>query len=349
MSGRFSIAVASLAVLLGGCPACPDPFYEFTTPDPRVRLPLDEAPHCFGGGEWWYYSGRLSTDSGAQFGIEAVTFHVPPLPIGVPTDLWSSHYAVIDVQTGQFQYDQVVEAGPHGSALSPGKGFNLKTSLIQMRGEGGNDEIAAQFRSGDYALSLTLHDLRGPVLHGGDGYVPHGNGWSFYYSRPQMAASGTLRVGAATLAVSGDLWFDRQWGRDLNDPHLQWNWYSIRLEEGTDIMLYTFPGPDGAVAFGTVMPPADSPYSLTADEFRISPSETWESPATGITYAVGWEIDLPGQNIVLNVRAVVDDAELDTRATTQNIYWEGLCWVDGHIGSEPAEGYAYVEQVNAGS
>jgi predicted secreted hydrolase len=349
MSGRCSIVAASLAVLLGGCPTCPDPFYELTTPDPRVRLPLDEAPHCFGGGEWWYYSGRLSTDAGAQFGIEAVIFHVPPLPIGVPTDLWSAHYAVIDVQTGRFQYDQVVEAGPHGSALTPGRGFNLGTSLIQMRGEDGSDVVEARFRDGDYALRLALRDLRGAVLHGGDGYVPHGSGWSFYYSRPRMAASGTLQLGDATLAVSGDMWFDRQWGRDLNDPHLPWDWYSIRLDEGTDIMLYTFPGRDGPVAFGTVVPAVGPPSSLAADEFRISPSATWVSPATSVAYAVAWDIELPGQGVALQVKSVVDDAELDTRSTTQSIYWEGLCTVDGYIGGEPVSGYAYVEQANGGS
>ncbi len=336
-------------MLLGGCPTCPERFYEITTPDPRVRLPLDEGPHCFGGGEWWYYSGRLSADTGAQFGIEAVLFHVPPLPIGVPIELWSAHYAVIDVQSGKFQYDQGVAAGPHGSALTPGKGFYLSTSLVQMRGEDGSDVIAARFRNGDYALSLALRDTRGAILHDGDGYVPHGSGWSFYYSRPRMEASGTLRVGDAALNVSGQLWFDRQWGRDLNDPHLPWDWYSIRLDEGTDIMLYTFPGRAGPVAFGTVVPPFDPPYSLGADEFRISPSATWVSAATGVAYEIAWDIELPGQDSVLQLRAVVDDAELDTRSSTRNIYWEGLCTVDGHIGGELVSGYAYVEQANGGS
>jgi predicted secreted hydrolase len=348
--GRWSIVAASLAALSGGCPSCPDPFYELTTPDPRVRLPLDEAPHCFGGGEWWYYSGRLTADSGAQFGVEAVIFHVPPLPIGLPVELWSAHCAVIDVQAGRFQYDQVVVVGPHGAALTPGRGFNLNTPLIHMQGEDGSDFVEAAFADGDYGLSLALRDRRGAVLHGGDGYVPHGSsGRSFYYSRPRMDATGTLRVGGATLDVSGQLWFDRQWGRDLNDPHLAWNWFSIRLYDGTDIMLYQFPGADGPIAFGTVVPCRDPPYSLAADEFRIATSATWVSPVTGIEYGVAWDIALPGQEIDVKLTAVVDDAELDARATTQNIYWEGLCAVEGHVAGEIAEGYAYVEQVNGGS
>jgi len=348
-AGRWSILAVACAALSGGCPTCPDPFYELTTPDPQVRLPLDEGPHCFGGGEWWYYSGRLSADDGAQFGVEAVIFHVPPLPIGLPVELWTAHYAVIDVETGQFQYDQVVVAGPHGAALVPGKGFDLNTPLIQMHGEDGRDFIEAAFRQGDYALNLALQDTRGAVLHGGDGYVPHGSsGRSFYYSRPRMDASGTLQVGDTLHDVSGEMWFDRQWGRDLNDPHLAWNWYSIRLDDGTDIMLYEFPSADGAVAFGTVMPPDEPPFALGPEDLRISPSATWVSPATGITYEVAWEIELPSADTVLKLTAVVDDVEFDARSTTQNIYWEGLCTVEGHIAGEPVQGDAYVEQANAG-
>jgi predicted secreted hydrolase len=347
--GRWSIIAGTLASLLGGCPTCPDPLYELTTLRPEVRLPLDESPHCFGGGEWWYYSGRLTADTGAAFGIEAAIFHVPQLPLALPAELWAAHYAVTDVQAGEFHYDQGVAGGPHGSALTPGKGFNLSTALIHMQGGDGRDVLAAAFADGDYALNLALEDTREPVLHGGDGYVPYDtNGWSFYYSRPRMDARGTLRIGDATLAVSGQLWFDRQWGDDLDNPAQPWDWFSIRLDDGTDIMLYVYPGHDGRVAFGTVVPPSDPPYPLTADEFRVSPSATWVSPTTGIEYEVGWDIELPGQDIVLLLAAILDDAELDTRATTENVYWEGLCTVAGRIGNQPINGCAYVEQVNGG-
>ena len=45
-----------------------------------MRLDVDESPHDFGGGEWWYYTGRVTDEDGRGYGIEAVIFHVPRLP-----------------------------------------------------------------------------------------------------------------------------------------------------------------------------------------------------------------------------------------------------------------------------
>jgi predicted secreted hydrolase len=336
-------------MLLGGCPCPPDPFYEITSPSPGVRLPTDAAPHCFGGVEWWYYSGVVTTESGLDFGVEVVIFHVPQFPLALPADLWFAHYAVIDVQAGQFRYGQTTTVGLSPSAATPGTGFDLSTPLIRMRGGAGEDVITAALSDGEYALELVLHDTHGPVLHGGDGYVPYGaDGRSFYYSRPRMDAHGTLRVGALAMDVSGRLWFDRQWGLDLTDPGQRWNWFSIRLDDGTDIMLMEFPGHDGLVAFGTVLPPSGPAYPLARDGFRVTPSARWTSPATGVAYGVDWEVELSGQSIVLDLTAVLDDTEFDARATTRNVYWEGLCTVTGRVNDQPVAGTAYVEQVNGG-
>ena len=94
-----------LLLLLPAC--CPDALYELTTAAPQVRLPADEAPHCFGGGEWWYYTGELHTDDGRGFGVETVIFHVPRLPfLASIGDVWFAHYSVLDETTGEFVYDQ---------------------------------------------------------------------------------------------------------------------------------------------------------------------------------------------------------------------------------------------------
>ncbi len=346
LCGRDIIA-ASLTLMAAGCSRCSDPFYELTTTDPVVRLPADESPHCFGGVEWWYYSGRLTADAGQEFGVEVVIFHVPPIPLLLGGERWVAHFAVIDAQGPRFKYDQVEVPGPQPSAAVPDGGFDLHTPLVHMQGGNGLDLVQAIFADGSYGVSLELLDQRGPVLHDGDGYVPFGaNGRAFYYSRPRMDARGTLNVGDELLDVAGQLWFDRQWGRDLNNPHQHWHWFSLRMDDGSDIMLYQFPRRGGEVAFGTFVPPSGPACSLSAEEFHVAPTATWSSPATGIEYAVGWAIELPGNNTILTVSAVIDGAELDTRATSREVYWEGLCTVRGSIGAEVIDGYAYVEQVN---
>ncbi len=182
----LSIAMAVTA----GC--CPQGLYEVLVPDPAVRLPLDESPHCTGG-EWWYYTGRLTSDGGHIYGVEAVIFHVPNLtPLGI-TDAWAAHYAILDTATGEFFYNQGRWYSVPGPASSSVQGFDLDTPLIHMQGCDGQDHLQAAMTDGTMTLDLQLADQRGPVLHNTSGYINYGSaGNSFYYSRPQMQATGTL-------------------------------------------------------------------------------------------------------------------------------------------------------------
>jgi len=350
MSRRVTaIAAVNLAFVVGGCPVCPDPLYELITPTPQVRIPLDESPHCLGGVEWWYCTGLLATEAGDAFGIEAVVFHVPAFPLAPPLEYWIAHYAVTDVQERQFRYEQIAIPGPQPPSTSD-KPFDLRTPLIHLLGGGGQDFIHAEFADGSYALDLSVTDTRDPVLHGGSGYVPYGAfGRSFHYSRPRMVAEGTLRAGGATLDLSGTMWFERQWGLDQTDPSQRWDWFSLRLDDGTDIMWFEFPGNDGPVAYGTLVPPSGPARPILPDDISIVRSATWLSATTGLEYDVGWSIELPREGIMLTLAAVAEDSEFDARLTTRNIYWEGLCTLEGSVFGQPVRGFAYIEQANGGS
>jgi predicted secreted hydrolase len=161
-----------------------------------------------------------------------------------------------------------------------------------------------------------------------------------------MWAEGTLTVDGEAEGVSGHLWFDRQWGRDLNNPWLTWEWYSLRLDDGAGVMLFTFPEGDAPVSHGTYVPPTGESTPLASDDFEVTPTDWWTSPHTGITYPVVWEIHVPAEDLILTVSAVVNNQEFDARASTLNIYWEGLCNISGTRGGEPAGGIGYVELAN---
>ncbi len=357
-------AVVGLAlwplIAIAGC--CPNGLYELATPAPEVRLPADEAPHCFGGGEWWYYTGELRSADGRAFGVETVIFHVPRLPfLATVGDVWFAHYAVLDEASGNFTYEQTRALGTatgHSDgqadgnhAGQPNVGFELSTALIQMSGGDGEDHITAAMSDGDFGLDLAVTDLRGPILHGGTGYVPYGpRNRAFYYSRPRMAAAGTLTVAGQPQAVTGELWFDRQWGLALVQPNVRWDWFSLRLADGTEIMLFHFRDAQAPVFFGTWIPASGDPVTLSAGDFQITTAATWTSPATGVTYGTEWNVSVapPDADVApldLVVAAVADNQEFDARASTFNIYWEGLCRITGTQAGQPVSGLAYVEQV----
>jgi predicted secreted hydrolase len=344
--GRLIIRLFALMFFIFSFAGCsPDSFYEIFTDEPVVRLPQDESPHS-SGGEWWYYTGMLNSVEGKVFGVEAVVFHAAGKRVGLPMiDVWISHYAVLDQEAKAYAYDQCgyfqwLYQG------SDSEGFDLYTPLVQMQGFNGQDHITAATTEGNYALELNLIDERGVVLHGSGGYVPYGDLYSFYYSRPIMQAKGTLVVDGQTMEVQGEMWFDRQWGRDVINPWLKWDWFSLRLNDGSSVMLFAFRETDPVLYEGTYIPPAGDAINLTSEDFTITPTGWWTSERTDVSYPVAWTINIPSQGLTLNVKAVVDYQEFNARSTSANIYWEGLCTIEGTRNGEPISGSAYIELTN---
>jgi len=219
---------------------------------------------------------------------------------------------------------------------------------LTLVGGDGRDYVSGAMTDGSYALDLVLADDGEPVLHGGDGYIRYGtDGGAFYYSRPRLSVTGFLRDGDEVLAVNGRAWFDRQWGRDVRNPFLKWAWFSIRLDDGTALMLYHFVDGDASLDQGTLSEANSSvAFGLESGDFTMNGVEFWTSPNSGATYPVRWDVEVPSAGLTLGVNRVLDDQELDTRATTLNVYWEGLCWVAGTRHGEPVGGHAYVEMTN---
>jgi predicted secreted hydrolase len=279
--------------------------------------------------------------------MHAVVFHDAHLPILVITEAWAAHFAVLDETNGLFVYDQVRILEPVWPTDVSSPGFDLSTPIVQTTGHSGRDLLRASFADGSYAVDLLLEDERGPVVHGRDGYVTFGEaGDSFYYSRPRMRATGTLAVAGQARPVDGSLWFDRQWGRDVSNPWLRWDWFSLRLDDGTDVTLYVFRDVDPPIAWGTYIPSEGEPHLLDAGDFVITPMSSWSSPHTGAIYLVSWGIEIATYGLYAAVTAVADDQEVDARASTLNVYWEGLCTVEGTKDGQPLRGSAYVEMTN---
>ena len=340
------ILAAALTTLVVGC--APDDLFELTAPTPVVLLPRDEAPKQFSGGEWWYYTGRVTDEEGRAYGIQAVIFHVPRLPyLANVAQAWIAHFAVLDETTGRFIYEQDVVLDQPISETQPKVGFDLATPLVQLSGLDGSDRISAASPDGSLAIDLELRDKRGPILHGDGGYVPFGtSGRAFYYSRPAMQAAGTLTIDGRPRQVTGEFWFDRQWGLQVANPWAKWDWFSLRLDDGTRIMLFVFRDPLAPVWFGTYIPPTGDPLTLGPGDFNITPTATWTSPHTSRTYPVAWRVDFPAQELELTVTASADDQELNVVSSTFNVYWEGLCRISGTRASQPVTGHAYVELTN---
>ena len=222
-----------------------------------------------------------------------------------------------------------------------------------MRGSNGADSLVASAlpteTRGDpiagFGLSLALAATKPPTLHNGDGYVDFGPaGGSYYYSRTSMATKGTITVGGRTLAVTGSAWFDHQWG-DFISIGGGWDWFALNLGDGSDVMLSLVRAIDGSqpLVYGTLVAPGGTTRRLSASDFTVAVTGQWTSPTTGAVYPAGWTISIPSAGITASLSPTVSQQELDTRATTGVVYWEGSQRVEASVGGRVVGGQAYVE------
>jgi predicted secreted hydrolase len=344
-------------------------------PDPLpIELPRDDGPHDRLT-EWWYYTGHLVAN-GPQaspikrtFGFEFVIFRAER---GSFPTTWASHLAITDEVAHAFHDAQRLEVGA-GVDRSPRAadglptGFDLTLDGIDptdpstfdrpawsMRGSDGIDHLTTAMSPGEataqgtprLGLDLALAADKPPALHDRDGWIDFGpGGGSYYYSRTSMRATGQLALDDASYTVAGEAWFDHQWGDFISVGGGGWDWFAVNLDDGTDLTLSQVRDADGSypLVYGTLVDARGTSHHLDAGAFTISPTARWTSPTSGADYPAGWTIAIPSEDLTIDLRPTVPDQELDTRATTGVVYWEGSQVVSAHRGAAALGGQAYVE------
>ena len=358
------------APIVPQAPATPGPTRPPIADPVPITFPRDDGPHDRLT-EWWYYTGHLRSDDGRRFGFEAVIFRAERGDVPVT---WASHLALTDEAGGRFLYAQRSEIGPaadHSPRTAAGTpdGFALEIvgSAVPdptagpakpwvLVGAGGNDgihasltDVEAAAAGGSFGLDLTTSSTKAPALHNGTGWVPFGPaGGSYYYSRTRLDAAGTLTLDGTELRVEGQAWFDHQWGDFISVGGGGWDWFAVNLDNGTDLTLSLVRAADGTfpLIYGTFVDADGAATHLGRGDFTVTSSGTWTSPRTGAVYPAGWQIELPSLELHVELTPTVNDQELDTRATTGVVYWEGSQAVRASIGAfrrQPVGGEGYVE------
>jgi predicted secreted hydrolase len=379
--------VALVVTACGGGPILANPPAELppapsptTAPSPPadplpVELPRDDGPHDRLT-EWWYFTGHLRSEDDTRFGFEYVIFRAER---GTFPTVWASHLAITDETHRTFDYAQRTEIGPQvdrspRDASGEPAGFFLSMSGIDRSDPStlhrapwsmssalpGNDagqltaladpsESTVGTGESRLGIDLSFSSIKPPVLHDADGWIDFGPaGGSYYYSRTSLRTAGELYLGSDTFRVDGSAWFDHQWGDFITVGGGGWDWFAINLEDGTDVTLSQVRDADGSypLVYGTIIDPGGTTRHLERDDFTIEATQRWTSPKTGATYPAAWHITI-GENLVIDLVPTVADQELDTRASTGVVYWEGSQLVSARRTGRRSEvklgGEAYVE------
>ncbi len=325
-------------------PARPTPQ---ATPLPSIRFPQDEGAHN-DLTEWWYYTGHMTatTPDGKthHYGFELVIFQA--LRSDLPP-VYAAHFAISDITRGEFHFDQRRLTEPDAlknSASTPGIHVSIGNWSIQ--GLNGQDHLVASMTN--YILHVDLHGLKPATLHNGNGLITYGlGGFSYYYSRTRMSLSGTLTDHNVPLQVTGEAWMDHQWGNFLALGGGGWDWFSIQLNNFSEMMLYFIRDASGKVIstyIGYIAPDAHD-YLLPASALKITVLDHWKSPTTGANYPSGWTLQIndPHIHASLTLTPELKNQELVVFQSTGNSYWEGAVSISGQTSGTPIQGEGYVE------
>src|SRR5260221_10200254 len=357
--------------------------WQLAQPGWTYTFPRDHLPHRDFKTEWWYFTGNVRAADGRRFGYQVTFFRQgirPPSERGggqsrfIVDDLKFAHFAITDVAGKRFHFQQKLSRGAFGEAgfdqPEPGGAFPRIAwiddwKLTQHgRMEGGTpatpaasleigppDSAAATFAlaAGDRTAGIQLDLTAGKpwAIHGERGVSQKADGEghaSHYYSGPRLATRGTLALDGRAFAVRGDTWFDHEGApNQLTPAQPGWNWLSLQLDDGAELMLYQMRLRDGEIdpnSSGTFIAADGATRHLRRDDFTLKPLAFWTSKATGARYPIAWQLDVPMLALTAKITTPVENQELVLNPIA---YWEGLIDIVGKRDGRGVKGHGYLE------
>ena len=172
---------------------------------------------------------------------------------------------------------------------------------------------------GDLQLSLNIIPTRPPLIHGLNGVIRKGAGAgraAHYYSLTRMETKGIIKIKGKEIPVTGISWMDHEFGSNqLQETQIGWDWFSVQLDNGMDLMIYQLRHEDGRVdpnSSGTLAGSDCRPIHLSLSDIKLRVLNFWKSPRSGAAYPASWEVYLPQHDLRLELVPLMADQELMT-------------------------------------
>jgi predicted secreted hydrolase len=354
-----------LLILVSFTPTLLSQEFKRALPGRVFSFPQDHFSHPEFKTEWWYYSGHLQSlgKDGKSFGYQ-LTFFRTGLTRETKNqkskwsiqDLYFAHLAITDESKKKFEYLEKISRGSLGEAgafpcKKGEKAFRIWIEDWAIEGKGPtlqNHFLKAGTKN--FGIELILTPEKNPVIHGQNGVSQkaEGEGYaSYYYSIPRLKTEGRIFLQNKEVPVQGISWMDHEFGStQLREYQVGWDWFSLQLDKGMELMLYQIRHKDGNIdphSSGTLIF-ADGAYQhLSKKEFQIEVLKQWESKKSKAIYPSKWKIKVPGHQLELTLSPTVMDQELMTKESTRVTYWEGSVKVEGKYQGNPIKGMGYVE------
>jgi predicted secreted hydrolase len=349
MNAKKAVCAAAL-LLMAGCDKPPEAEkgfagladdatrYAQVTPGRRFDFPSDHGPHNDFRIEWWYITANLTSADGERLGVQWTLFR-NALPRATPDqgddqgwsnrNLWMGHAAV--TAADQHYAAERYARGGVGQAGVTQPPFAAWIDDWSLRSApGAADPLAemhVQAQGPQFSYRLHLTSRRPLVLQGQQGFSQKSEQGqaSYYYSQPFFQADGSVTINETTYAVTGTAWLDREWSsQPLTANQTGWDWFSVHLENGAQLMLYRMRQQQGAPYLtGTWINADGSTEPLASEDIVLAPTHT--TRVQGHDMPTRWQVTIPGKGVDISTQALNPTAWMDLRIP----YWEGPITLTG--------------------
>ncbi len=332
-----------------------DAQYRAAQPGYRYEFPRDYFDHPSFQTEWWYYTGNVKSADGHRFGFELTFFRQgvnrdPAMtkPWDV-RDLYLAHLALSDLDGRKFYHaERTTRAGPGlaGVSAADERIWNGDWQIQWQEGEQKLQAVDSRFE-----LYFTLRSQKAPVVNGENGVSQKAPGLghaSHYISLTRLVTDGRIGLDRKTYEVTGLAWMDHEFfTHQLDNNQVGWDWFSIQLDDQTELMLFRIRRKDGSTdpySAATVIDANGASTHLRSSDFTLEPlQDSWKSPISHAEYPVRWRISVPSLGLALEARTALPSQELTGKTGFAPSYWEGAVSFAGQKQHAPSTGVGYLE------
>ena len=263
--------LAFLAFLAFPVRAAAEVAYPPVVPGHELAFPRDEGSHPDFRIEWWYVTGQLDDGASkvkAPRGFQ-VTFFRVRTGLGTdnpsnfaPRQVLFAHAALADPASGKLRHAQRSARTGFDLAYAREGGLDVKLDDWSIR-QVSPGRYVTTVHGEDFDFELTLTSTQPPLLQGERGFSrkgPDPRAASYYYSLPQLAVTGEMRVDGSARKVTGQAWFDHEWSSDYVDASaLGWDWLGVNLNDGGALMAFRMRDRQGGERWASATLRAPSP------------------------------------------------------------------------------------------
>lgn len=322
-----------------------------------LQFPRDHGAHLGTRTEWWYATGWLQAAGDAPLVGFQVTFFRHRTGLAetlsgrlAPRQLLFAHAAVCDLSTQQHLHaDRLARWSGASQPLQRAHASVTDTDVslggwrLRRQPQDGLSRYEAHVEASDFAFSLALVAPGAPLLQGDAGFSrkgPEEHQASHYVTEPQLQVRARVRIGTHGREMQGRAWLDHEWSDELLHPQaVGWDWIGMNLLDGRALTAFQLRRADGSALWtgGSLRAPGSPDRAYADGEVRFGPGRRWRSPGSQAAYPVEWQLETPAGRF--RVRALLEAQELDSRASTGTLYWEGLSELLDDSGRRAGLGY----------